>query len=350
MSDRKAQVLKAGLEALYYTGAHRWIAPRAQGIGLIFMLHQVSPEPVPEFAPNRILKVTPDFLDAVLAQVREAGLDIVTLDEAADRIRHADPRRFVCFTLDDGYRDNLEHAAPVFRAHEAPFTVYVPSSFPSGEGELWWLALERVIAEQDRIEIAMDGAPETLTLGSVAEKCAAYDRVYWWLRRIEEDAQRDVMRDLCARYDVDLQALCRALIMSWDEIAELARDPLVTIGAHTAGHYAVAKLSADAAHREMEEGAAELARRLGTRPAHFSYPYGDPASAGPRDFDIAQELGFKTAVTTRKGVLFPEHAAHMTALPRVSLNGDYQSLKYTELYLSGAPFALWNGFRKVNVT
>lgn len=53
-------------------------------------------------------------------------------------------------------------------------------------------------------------------------------------------------------------------------------------------------------------------------------------------------------MTTRKGMLFPGHAEHLTALPRVSLNGDYQSLTYTALYLSGAPFALWNKFQQVN--
>jgi hypothetical protein len=53
-------------------------------------------------------------------------------------------------------------------------------------------------------------------------------------------------------------------------------------------------------------------------------------------------------VTTRKGVIFPEHKHYLTALPRVSLNGEYQSLTYTALYLSGAPFALWNGFQQVS--
>ena len=39
---------------------------------------------------------------------------------------------------------------------------------------------------------------------------------------------------------------------------------------------------------------------------------------------------------------------HLTALPRVSLNGEYQSSVYTRLYMTGAPFALWNRFRRVN--
>jgi len=47
-------------------------------------------------------------------------------------------------------------------------------------------------------------------------------------------------------------------------------------------------------------------------------------------------------------MLFPPHKDHLTALPRVSLDGEYQDLSYTALYLSGAPFAIWNGFQRVD--
>jgi hypothetical protein len=47
-------------------------------------------------------------------------------------------------------------------------------------------------------------------------------------------------------------------------------------------------------------------------------------------------------------MLFQAHRPHLTALPRVSLNGDYQSLTYTALYLSGALFALSNRFQQVS--
>jgi peptidoglycan/xylan/chitin deacetylase (PgdA/CDA1 family) len=137
--------------------------------------------------------------------------------------------------------------------------------------------------------------------------------------------------------------------MSWEEIAELAADPLVTIGAHTVTHPMLLKVPDDHAVRaEMEMSRAVLEAALGRRPEHLAYPVGDPTSAGPREFRIALELGFKTAVTTRPGVLFKAHRDHLMALPRISLNGEFQRQRYLKVLMSGAATAMWNGFRRVN--
>jgi peptidoglycan/xylan/chitin deacetylase (PgdA/CDA1 family) len=346
----KTAMMKAAMSGLYHTGAHRLLAPYTQGTGVIFTLHHVRPEPTEPraFAPNRILEVAPQFLDAVLDQVQEAGLDVISLDQAVQRLKEGDDRRFVCFTFDDGYRDNLEHAYPLFKRRGLPLTLYVPTDYPDGTGELWWLALEEIVARADEIELCRNGALWRLPAATTAEKSRAFQEIYWWLRLIDEATQRRVVRVLADRYDIDMAADCAKLIMDWDEIRSMAADPLVTIGAHTKGHFAISKLSEARARDEMVGGAERLEQELGTRPIHFAFPYGDPGSAGARDFALARAAGFKTAVTTRKGMLFPAHLRHLNALPRVSLNGDYQSLTYTALYLSGAPFALWNRFQQVN--
>ena len=130
---------------------------------------------------------------------------------------------------------------------------------------------------------------------------------------------------------MDIAAFCRDLCMDWQELAELAADPLVTIGAHTVNHVMLKKVPDDAAVRaEMEMSRAVLEAALGVRPEHLAYPVGDPTSAGPREFRIAPELGFKTAVTTRPGVLFKAHRDHLTALPRISVNGEFQQPALSE--------------------
>jgi len=346
----KKAVLRTALETLYFTGAHRLLQPLLGGVGAILTLHHVRPPRADAFQPNRLLEVSPRFLDDVLASLRRANVDIITLDAMHRRLAECDfRRRFVCLTFDDGYRDNLHHALPILRKHGAPFTLYLPTSFPDRAGELWWLTLEAVIAKQSRIALTMDGEDRRYECGSTEAKYELYEHIYWWLRSLEsEDDLRRAVRELASRYGVDDTAFCKDLCMTWSEIGEVADDPLATIGAHTVNHVMLRKASDEAVRNEMRQSAAVIEAALGERPEHFSYPVGDRTSAGPREFAIAAELGFKTAVTTRPGVLFPEHAAHFTALPRISLNGEYQRSRYVKVLMSGAATALWNRFRRVD--
>ncbi len=329
MAGLKETNIRGGLESLYFSGAHLALQPLVGGVGAILTMHHVRPPRPERFQPNRLLEITPRFLAGVVKLLRRSGVDVVSLDETHRRLTARDfRRRFVCLTFDDGYRDILQHAYPILKAAQMPFAVYVPTSFPDRLGELWWLALEAVIAKNERIGLVIDGKNRTFDCSTVAEKRALYDELYWWLRARESEAElRAIVRDLAARYQVDIAAFCKDLCMSWQEIALLARDPLVTIGAHTVNHLALAKLPEKAVRAEMDLSRTVIESALGTRPAHLSYPYGDAGSAGPREFAIAAALGFKTAVTTRPGVLFAEHGDHLTALPRISLNGEYQRLR-----------------------
>ena len=136
--------------------------------------------------------------------------------------------------------------------------------------------------------------------------------------------------------------------MSWEEIGPMAEDPTITIGAHTDTHIMLAKASDGVVRQEMAVGADKIAAHFGDRPRHFAYPVGDPTSAGPREFAVAAELGFASGTTTRPGVLFPEHGEHMTALPRISVNGDFQRFRHLDVLLSGAPTAVLNRFKRVD--
>ena len=343
------RLFRTALSTLYYARVHKMAGPFTRGIGQILMMHHVRPESHgPAFAPNRLLSVTPEFLEHVIGQVRDAGFDIVSLDEAHRRLTlPVAGRPFTCFTFDDGYRDNLEHAYPIFRRNGLPFAVYVPTDYPDGHGDLWWLALEKVVSSVAELRTALDGEMRTLACATAVAKDNAFHQIYWWLRSIDEAEARLYVRDLSAKTGVDVTGLCRDLVMTWDEVRQLARDPIVTIGAHTRRHFALAKLTAAQAEQEMVAGIERLTAELGKRPQHFSYPYGCAQSAGPREFQLAARLGMKTAVTTRKGMVFAGHGQHLTALPRLSLNGDYQDRRHLSVLLSGLPFYLWNGLRRI---
>jgi peptidoglycan/xylan/chitin deacetylase (PgdA/CDA1 family) len=350
MKQFRKNVIRAGLEALYFTGAHYLLRPTFSGVGAIFMLHHVRPRRDDEFQPNRHLEVAPDFLRAMLSHLRSLDIDIITMDELHQRLieRNFD-RRFACFTLDDGYRDNRDFALPVMREFDAPLAVYVASDFAQGTGRLWWIALEMVIAKASSIEVGIGGIANRFDTSTPAAKQAAFDRLHGWLRSLpgEHDVHRE-MTALCVRYGVDETAICRNLCMSWDELKPLADDPLVTVGAHSITHCNLARQTTEIASHEMAISRARIEDALQHPVLHLAYPYGDRNAAGPREFVLAREAGYKTAVTTRPGMIFPESADHLTALPRVSLNGNYQHARILPVLTSGAATAMWNGFRRID--
>jgi peptidoglycan/xylan/chitin deacetylase (PgdA/CDA1 family) len=346
----KSAIIRTGFDTLYFSGAHLLLRPFFEGVGAILMLHHVRPSRQDEFQPNRLLEVSPAFLSQTLSWLRREGIDIVSLDEMHRRLTARDfARRFVCITLDDGYRDNKLIAYPILKQQEAPFAIYVPASFPERRGKLWWLALETVIADNDSITVTIDGCERTLDCATAPQKREAYDTVYWWLRGLATEAEIHAFVDeLAARYGVDMGPAADRLCMDWDEIRELAADPLVTIGAHTVNHVMLGKASDEAARFELKAGRDAIETALGRPVRHLAYPYGGRDLVGPREFRLTAELGYKTAVTTRPGVLFAEHAQHLAALPRLSLNGEYQAARYVKVLMSGAATALFNGFRRVD--
>jgi peptidoglycan/xylan/chitin deacetylase (PgdA/CDA1 family) len=351
MSNLRETLLKSALDALHFVRAHRWLAPLARGRGAIFMLHHVRPWAGSRFSPNRGLEVTPQFLDEVITRAKAMGADLVSMDEACSRIRDARPGRpFAAFTLDDGYRDNAVYAAPVFRRHNCPFTVYVPSAFADGKGMLWWAVAEEAI-RRSRKSLYLDfgGGPETFDTSNWRAKSASFSAIRARLLASDELSLNPIVPEMARQAGFEAVDLCRQMCMDWKELVALAADPLVTIGAHTRSHAILAKLSPERALEEITQGRAELERALGRPVDHFAYPVGTSVAACQREFSLVQALGFRSAVTTRRGLIHGEHAAHMARLPRVSLNGHFQATRYIDLFLSGAPFALANRFRLADV-
>jgi hypothetical protein len=181
----KYKVFRATLNTLYFSGVYRALRPLMGGVGAILMLHHVRPSRSDRFQPNHLLEVTPRFFETVIRRLRRSKVDLISLDEMHRRLTTGDypRRRFVCVTFDDGYRDNLQFAYPVLKKYEVPFTIYVATSFADRIGELWWLALEAVIAQNDMIGMHLDGRDRWFECRSVADKRQVYDHIYGWLRQ-----------------------------------------------------------------------------------------------------------------------------------------------------------------------
>jgi peptidoglycan/xylan/chitin deacetylase (PgdA/CDA1 family) len=328
MAALRYAAIRGMFELLWASRLTALLRATSRARGIIFTLHRVLPDDPADFSPNAILQVKPDFLEYAIRKIRALGFEIVDIGEAVRRIESEFPeKRFAVFTFDDAYRDNLKYALPILRREQCPFTLYIPTTLVDGVGEVWWQALEDIIAQQRGLAVEENGETQILTIPSAPQKQAAYEMLYAKMRAMPET-------------DRDLAAHCRSLIMDWTELRTFAADQLCTIGAHTVHHYELAKLSAEQATSEIGQSLKVLEAQFGKRPLHLSYPIGGKSSAGPREYQIARDLGLRSAVTTIPGGLYRHHRNSLMALPRVSLNGSFQAKRYVDVYGSPDVFTL----------
>lgn len=340
----KYQVIRAAFELLALPGVSNLVRAGSKCKGVIFTLHRVVPDAPADFSPNAILQITPQFLQVAIKQTRQLGFEIVDLDEALRRVRsNQDHKPFAVFTFDDAYRDNLTHALPVLRAHKCPFTLYVPTALVDGVGEVWWQALEDIIAQSDTLVLQDNGDTEYLECRSLRQKNSVFAIVYQKMREMPEDERVALIRDLAWRAGMDLDKHCRDLIMDWRELQTFVDEPLCTIGAHTVHHFELSKLTEERVRSEIDESIRILQAQLGVNATHLSYPIGSKIAAGQREYDIAGQLGLETGVTTIPGGLYSRHAALKTALPRISLNGYFQKKRFVNVLLTGGFFSRLSG-------
>ena len=349
MGEAKKRLISSGFSFFRMTGLHHLAAPLTRGAGAILMFHRVRPCERRDFAPNRLLEITPEFLDAVLTRLTALGFAIVSLDKALAILTSGAGlgQPFAVLTFDDGYKDTRDVALPILEKHQAPFTLYVTTGFAERTARLWWVELEEAIRKLAQISVEIDGEKVALPSATAGEKYAAFASLYRRLIDGPEEILLDVTAKLAAKAGIDSAGLADELCLDWAGIEKIARNELCTIGVHTLTHRRLAKLGAASMRRELFESRRIIEAHIGRPAEHLAYPVGNRAAAGAREATAATDLGFSSAVTTRPGMIFSEHENHLTELPRLSINGNWQSLDAVEILLSGVPFALWNRGKRV---
>jgi peptidoglycan/xylan/chitin deacetylase (PgdA/CDA1 family) len=268
---------------------------------------------------------TASFLESVVVRLRRARWDIVALDEALARLDESDPsRRFAVLTFDDGYRNTLTRALSILERHQAPFTVYVPTGAVTRDLHSWWLGLRALF--QSHSEIAVSAMARVFACSGDDSKLARYQEVKNW---IAQDYRRaSLLDDTFRSYGVSLRDLNDAYFMTPADLCALARHPLVTIGAHSTTHTALSILNARDAAREMTDNRDYLKGLLDRPVLHLAYPFGNSQACGQREFALAAELGFTSAVTASHAPVFAAHRQQAHQIPRVGVSGTTRHLEF----------------------
>jgi len=216
------------------------------------------------------------------------------------------PPATLAITIDDGYRDILTDAFPVFEKWKIPATVYLISDFLDGISWPWWdqVAFAVTHSRKKSASFRMNGQVSEVFLNTPAEKDAAIFKLTEEMKRIPNRSRLKVMQDLRDASEVEIprEAPEQDAPLTWTEARTLA-DSGFEFGAHTKTHPILPNVEdAAALHEEIAGSKARIEQELGRPAIHFCYPNGDWNDASEA---VVKRCGFATAVTTEGGLNQP---------------------------------------------
>lgn len=302
MQALKRSLRRALAYSLYYSGI-LWLcaAIRLRGKAVVLMYHRVLPADADTFSHAGII-VTPRTFDRQMAFLKKHFRVLTPARFAEELAGPAFGRRACLVTFDDGWCDNAEYALPILRAHGVPAVVYVATAYIGSDATFWQERLTRLLclALRDGL-LDAESARELGIAGAVVRdargaRLAARDAVTALKMREPAAAGALLARlELLMAGRAEAQGLGADRFMRWDEVQELARDGLVTIGSHAHTHVRLPTIGYDGAREEFLISKREMARNGIAESATCAYPNGnadDAVAAAARDAGFT--LGFVT--------------------------------------------------------
>ncbi|MEO8623417.1 MAG: polysaccharide deacetylase family protein, partial [bacterium] len=133
------------LDVLTHPALDPMLRPLRRGLGTILTLHRFERDETNDSMTSV------GALRAQLAYLRKQHYSLVSLSSLVSELaaHRAPPRNAIAFTVDDGYADFRDLAAPVFAEFDCPVTVFATTGPIDRTMWFWW----------DRIEYAFDNAP-----------------------------------------------------------------------------------------------------------------------------------------------------------------------------------------------
>lgn len=289
--------LASGLHRVGLTGALSTASGylRLEPAFSVFTYHRVNDNRDPFFAalPTQVFERQMQYIARHYV--------VLPVEDLVERMGRGDvPRNAVAITFDDGYRDNLTHAAPILARYHLPATIFLATGFIATGDVPWYDRLATALKLSERTHAALPSG-EDLPLQTEAARVAALGRSQAYFKGRPETAFQDELQVFLDRLGGSNRASSRNAMLSWDEVRAL-RGLGFRIGAHTVSHPILSRLSLDRARAEIVDSQRAIRAACGVTARAFAYPNGSAADYTPAVVDLVREAGFTCAVTTRFGV------------------------------------------------
>jgi peptidoglycan/xylan/chitin deacetylase (PgdA/CDA1 family) len=176
---------------------------------------------------------------------------VMPLDEMVERARKGSlPRNSLAITFDDGYRDNLTHAAPILHRHRLPATVFLATGL-IGTGVISWFDRLAVALKLTKVATVRTPWGETFVLRDRTARLAALDRAQNHLKTLADDELQRALDVLLEALDVPDAAAPKNLMLDWADARALTGLGF-DVGGHTVSHVILSRVTAERARAEIQ--------------------------------------------------------------------------------------------------
>jgi peptidoglycan/xylan/chitin deacetylase (PgdA/CDA1 family) len=253
------------------------------------LFHRVSDELDPQWPPMK-----PKMFEGIIRQLTQRG-NIVLLENFLENpAAFRNPsKNFTTISFDDGYKDNIEYAAPILKKYNCRASFYIVTHCIDTNTPTWTYLIDHFLAKtsKEKLELCYDFVPvEMRSIHLIRGKASrqAIVKIKPWLKTLSNEQQTTVIKQLMEQCnDVEIQ---RGKMMSWDDIREL-KSTGFHIGSHSHTHPMLASLDSDEEIRnELVLSYNRIKNELGEPPVTISYPVG---SFDNRVIRISKESGYK---------------------------------------------------------
>jgi peptidoglycan/xylan/chitin deacetylase (PgdA/CDA1 family) len=260
-----------------------------------FLFHRVSDEPDPLWPP-----MPPKLFDKIVRHLK-AYYSIVGLEEALEgKIDvQAKKRKLASIVFDDGFKDNLQYAAPILKKYAAPASFYVVTDCVENRVPTWTYVVDFLLQSTGKREITFpfewmgqDRRANFRTYEDVAKYSA---KLKLLMKRMSNSQRIKVYNFLKATFD-DVE-IPDDKMLSWSEVRQL-NSAGFSIGSHTATHPLLGKIEDDTELMGELRGSGDtLKENLGSFPKTISYPNGNYTK---RVQEAAIKSGYQFGLTVRQ--------------------------------------------------
>lgn len=263
----------------------------------IFMLHRPLP------GDRSYNGTSEELLEECLQFAVSHKYDFIALDDLVDRAMQGQRirRPTLCFTLDDGYSDQVTRLIPVLLKYGAKPTLFVITDFIDGIGWPWDAKISYLIRNSRLKEasVVMQDSYITLRLETVRDRVESRRRLSAHAKRIRSSDIPEFIERIGKALDVEIPQSAPAdyLPASWDQLREAEKSG-VTIGSHARSHFVLSAMNPRTISEELAYSKARLKEELKNPSQIFCYPSGTTQDFS-RDHELMVRMAhYRGAVST----------------------------------------------------